>query len=273
MPDPTIRIEETRSGESPPLTVGGAIGAAINFLNPLNVFSTILASQGPDIHRIAGVDINLRTGAANVLFEPVPFVPKVGDAARRESIEFQRAASEELTRALQSGTLVTNTDRRLVIARQTVNDLIRGGYNPDQYAEAPAPVEAPPLPEEPDEVPEPEPPELEEPPPVLDYGPTVPQSLPENAFYAPQYRGGGVPIMVPMLPPGGFAGFAQQTPAAQRAMRIGGNGTGRRRKRRAKKVAGARRRKRRSSKKPARLVKGSAAAKRYMASIRRKRRK
>lgn len=74
------------------------------------------------------------------------------------------------------------------------------------------------------------------------------------------------------IPPNGFAGFAQQTAAVQSLFRKRGNGGGRRRRkstkaapmRSKKKRAGARRGK-------ARLVKGSAAAKRYMASIRRKR--
>jgi len=79
-----------------------------------------------------------------------------------------------------------------------------------------------------------------------------------------------------IVPPGGFAGFAQQTAATQamfqRAGRKGGLKSAR--KRRAKKKAAPvrARRKRAKSKRPARLVKGSAAAKRYMASIRRKRR-
>lgn len=87
-----------------------------------------------------------------------------------------------------------------------------------------------------------------------------------------------------VIPPGGFAGFAQQTPATQalfaRAGRRGGRMTQRRRRRklRARKNSGTRRVKSRrtarraSARKPARLVKGSAAAKRYMAKIRRKRR-
>lgn len=83
-----------------------------------------------------------------------------------------------------------------------------------------------------------------------------------------------------VVPPGGFAGFAQQTAATQqlfqRAGRIGGKTTQRRRKRKAagakKKRAVRAKARTRGKKKPARLVKGSAAAKKYMASIRRKRR-
>ena len=83
-----------------------------------------------------------------------------------------------------------------------------------------------------------------------------------------------------IVPPGGFAGFAQQTPATQamfqRAGRKGGlRSAARRRKRKSKTTAKrATRRaspKRKSTRRKARLVKGSAAAKRYMASIRRKR--
>lgn len=96
-----------------------------------------------------------------------------------------------------------------------------------------------------------------------------------------------------LVPPGGFAGFAQQTPATQYAlsrgaavigggrrraparraraaprslMRVGGPGTTRRQLRGLPPI------KRRSPGR-ARLVKGSAAAKRYMASIRRKRKR
>jgi hypothetical protein len=84
-----------------------------------------------------------------------------------------------------------------------------------------------------------------------------------------------------IVPPGGFAGFAQQTAATQelfrRAGRLGGKTTQRRRRKakatgRKKKAVRASKRTKRSTR-PARLVKGSAAAKRYMASIRRKRRK
>jgi hypothetical protein len=95
----------------------------------------------------------------------------------------------------------------------------------------------------------------------------------------------GVPLflnlggqMVTIVPPGGFAGFAQQTPATQalfsRAGRRGGLTTQRRRRRRVK-AASSPRRRRKSTKRRgrARLVKGSAAAKRYMAKIRRKRRR
>lgn len=77
------------------------------------------------------------------------------------------------------------------------------------------------------------------------------------------------------VPPGGFAGFAQQTDATkalfQRAGRKGGKTSARRRRKTAKAAAPKRRRKSAKAKRPARLVKGSAAAKKYMASIRRKR--
>lgn len=84
-----------------------------------------------------------------------------------------------------------------------------------------------------------------------------------------------------VVPPGGFAGFAQQTAATQamfqRAGRKGGKrSAAKRRKTRAPKKRAARAKvakRTRGSKRKARLVKGSAAAKRYMASIRRKRRK
>jgi len=82
-----------------------------------------------------------------------------------------------------------------------------------------------------------------------------------------------------VIPPGGFAGFAQQTPATQalfqRAGRKGGLRSAAKRRRSTKKKAvraTGRKRRTRTTRK-ARLVKGSAAAKRYMASIRRKRKK
>lgn len=82
---------------------------------------------------------------------------------------------------------------------------------------------------------------------------------------------GGIPVPS-FMPPNGFAGLAQQTPAVQSLYRgRRSTGSGRRRKKRSA-AAAPRRRKRRASSKPARLVKGSAAAKRYMAKIRRKRR-
>lgn len=80
-----------------------------------------------------------------------------------------------------------------------------------------------------------------------------------------------------IVPPGGFAGFSQMTQASQRALgaRSNGNGNGtRRRKRRASTRSGSAKRKRTTTKRKAnRLVKGSAAAKRYMAKIRRKRKR
>lgn len=80
-----------------------------------------------------------------------------------------------------------------------------------------------------------------------------------------------------IVPPGGFAGFAQQTPATQamfqRAGRVGGQRSAakRRRKRKTAKAARPAARRRVGRKKKARLVKGSRAAKAYMAKIRRKR--
>jgi len=118
-----------------------------------------------------------------------------------------------------------------------------------------------------------------------------PPALPGNIpGFGPVFGGfgqtspSGVPVfltiggdMRAIIPPGGFAGFAQQTPATQQLFarasgRRGGRTTQRRRRAKAK-AAGAPRRRRAASRRPARLVKGSAAAKRYMASIRRKRRR
>lgn len=80
-----------------------------------------------------------------------------------------------------------------------------------------------------------------------------------------------------IVPPGGFAGFAQQTPATQ-ALFNRATGTTRRktaRRRKAKTAKVARRKTRRTAARrgKARLVKGSRAAKAYMAKIRRKRKK
>ncbi len=80
------------------------------------------------------------------------------------------------------------------------------------------------------------------------------------------------------IPPNGFSGFAQATPAAQIMQGAGRMTNGRarptRRKKRRNGTAKVRTSsKRRRSSKPARLVKGSAAAKAYMAKIRRKRRR
>lgn len=79
-------------------------------------------------------------------------------------------------------------------------------------------------------------------------------------------------------PPGGFAGFAEQTPAAQSALTRGtgqGMGGGGRRRRKKKAAAPKRRKKRASSKakRGGKLKKGSAAAKARMAKLRRMRKK
>lgn len=84
--------------------------------------------------------------------------------------------------------------------------------------------------------------------------------------------------MWPFVPPGGAAGAAQQAPAVRQGLSKirGGGGGKKRRKGRKKKAASAgssRKRRKSKAKRPAKLVKGSAAAKRYMASIRAKRKK
>lgn len=118
--------------------------------------------------------------------------------------------------------------------------------------------------------------------------PADPMPTPASVPFQSSGGGGGGSIVIPVLrglamrtmvvPPGGFAGFAQQTPATQalfqRAGRIGGTRSAtRRRKRKATAKRAAPKRRRRTTSKKARLVKGSAAAKRYMASIRRKRKR
>jgi hypothetical protein len=81
------------------------------------------------------------------------------------------------------------------------------------------------------------------------------------------------------LPPGGLAGFSQMVGASKLALMRGGRGKGRvgirkrRTKRKAARVAKRRKRVARKAKGRARLVKGSAAAKRYMASIRKRRKR
>lgn len=99
------------------------------------------------------------------------------------------------------------------------------------------------------------------------------------------YSPSGVPLFLSyggsmriIVPPGGFAGIAQQTDAtkmlfARATGRRGGRATQRKRRRKAKATRSAPKRRKRSGGKLARLVKGSAAAKRHMAKIRRKRRR
>lgn len=81
-----------------------------------------------------------------------------------------------------------------------------------------------------------------------------------------------------VVPPGGFAGFSQMTQASQRALgsavgRSNGTKTRRRRKSAKTKTARAKTRTRRSNKRRGKLVKGSAAAKRFMANLRKRRKK
>lgn len=81
---------------------------------------------------------------------------------------------------------------------------------------------------------------------------------------------------MPIFPQGmNQATLATQVLAAQASGRRGGMASARKRKRNGKKTVRARAssKRTRGGKKKARLVKGSAAAKRYMAKIRRKRRK
>lgn len=87
---------------------------------------------------------------------------------------------------------------------------------------------------------------------------------------------------IKFVPPGGYAGFAQQTPAVQTLVsrpstvtrKKSGSAPKRRKKRVAKKAPARKRAVRRArSGKPARLVKGSAAAKAHMAKLRKMRKR
>lgn len=116
----------------------------------------------------------------------------------------------------------------------------------------------------------------------------IPSAAP-GAASVPLYSGGGggstsIPLLIGgnvrnlVIPPGGFAGFAQQTAATQalfqRAGRKGGQRSAAKRRKSKTKTKAVRRVKRKTPRKSAkRLVKGSAAAKAYMAKIRRKRKR
>lgn len=84
--------------------------------------------------------------------------------------------------------------------------------------------------------------------------------------------------MAIVVPPGGFAGFAQMTQASQRALGSGVRtrsiGTRKRSKRsKSARSNGPSRRRASSKRRGSKLVKGSAAAKRFMAALRKKRKK
>lgn len=98
--------------------------------------------------------------------------------------------------------------------------------------------------------------------------PAVSPTITEGAQYTGEYSMAGI------VPPGGFAGFAQMTPASKAAQGFGKllksvRGATRRKKRKSK--AGGKRKRKASGRKGKKLVKGSAAAKRFMAALRRKR--
>jgi len=80
-----------------------------------------------------------------------------------------------------------------------------------------------------------------------------------------------------IVPPGGFAGFSQMTQATQRALSAGvrgtRSGTRRRKKSSGKKRASSSKRRKSTGRKRGKLVKGSAAAKRFMANLRKKRKR
>lgn len=77
------------------------------------------------------------------------------------------------------------------------------------------------------------------------------------------------------IPPGGFLGAASNTQAGQAALgtRRSGNGGARRKRRKSPRRAKPTRTSSKRSSKLKRMVKGSAAAKAYMAKLRKKRRK
>lgn len=106
--------------------------------------------------------------------------------------------------------------------------------------------------------------------------PSIEEPAPPEVINLPR-NDTGQNFMGGFIPPGGMGGFSQMTPASQLALtrgsrRAGGGGRKRRRKS-AKKTKTRKTRTRRTKKKGKRFTKGSAAAKRYMAKIRRKRRK
>lgn len=79
-----------------------------------------------------------------------------------------------------------------------------------------------------------------------------------------------------LIPPGGFAGFAQMTPAGQSALAravLPAKGRPRRRKASADAKPAGNRASIRRRKRKGKLVKGSAAAKRYMAALRARRKR
>jgi hypothetical protein len=84
--------------------------------------------------------------------------------------------------------------------------------------------------------------------------------------------------MMRTVPPGGFAGYSQMTPASRASWGSGGSAGGRGRRRSKKKAkAGTKRRKKRAGKRAGKrggkLKKGSAAAKARMAKLRKMRKK
>jgi hypothetical protein len=101
----------------------------------------------------------------------------------------------------------------------------------------------------------------------------APVSPIETETSGAQYTGDN--SMIGIVPPGGFAGFAGMTPASKMAMRVknfGGTIGGKRRRKKKKASSGGKRKKRASAKRgKKRLVKGSAAAKRFMANLRKRR--
>lgn len=108
----------------------------------------------------------------------------------------------------------------------------------------------------------------------------VPTSSGGGAIFIPNSgTGGGIPVRLPFIPPNGFAGFAQQTPATvATVMRPRSKASARRARAGAKKrgMNGSARKKGRAAVRKAsrragqlaRMTKGSAAAKRHMAKLR-----
>lgn len=98
--------------------------------------------------------------------------------------------------------------------------------------------------------------------------PDAAPTVTEGAQYTGAYSMAGI------IPPGGFAGFAQMTPASKAAQGFNrlSRSAGRRTRRKKAKSTKRRAKKTKSRKRKAgKLVKGSAAAKRFMANLRRKR--
>lgn len=250
VPAPTL-VYDPGSRESG----GGGLGNVLDlaqtvFTNPVGVivggFTRLFGGGGRSDWRGQRIVADSGTGKVQVVGRESPFRGRasVGKLAQTERTSLQLLQQTFDTGLVQPGIAPWYQDFAASLAQFRI-DLDRAATEPGRHV-------PPPIYTGPGEVP---------PAPIIEYGPESDLGAVSDVLSIPVDLRGLYMTPTPFMP---FSGLA-----APRAFK--GSGTRRRRKKKARTSPQHSTRKRASAKRPARLVKGSAAAKRYMAKLRRMR--